>query len=133
MILDICIGLVAKGGRVNVNRGFGLCEPVCWRRCLCQLLPSSIVQKEPAMLGTLPLGSSVAGALTLVVSARKHMGRHIEQLPGKLAGPYLTFEDTQPHSVPLWPLLTAQSHCGVQAHCPTWSLSQAEGSIQKIQ
>lgn len=43
---------------------------------------SFIVQKEPALLGTLPLGSSVTGALLLVVSTRKHMGKQIQQWPG---------------------------------------------------
>lgn len=67
---------------------------------------SSIVQEEPAMSGTLPLDGSVTGVFVLVVSARKHTGRHIE----RVAGLYLTFEDTQRYVVPLQLLPPAQPH-----------------------
>lgn len=63
--------------------GGGACASCYHRR-------SSIVQEEPAMSGALPPDSSVSGAFVLVVSARKHTGRCIE----RLAGLYLTFEDT---------------------------------------
>lgn len=79
--------------------GGGACASCYHRR-------SSIVQEEPAMLGTLPLDSSVTGVSVLVVSAKKHTGRRRERLTGL----YLTFEDTQRYAVPLQLLPPAQPH-----------------------
>lgn len=51
----------------------------------CYQYKSSAVQKEPALLRTLPLGNSVA-AFPLVVSVRKHMGMWIKQWTWMLKG-----------------------------------------------